>query len=806
MTSSDHPSAILPGNISLRLPDQPVRVIGIDLGTTNSTMSEIVWDPGSKALPRPRLIEVEQPTLEGTYTHVLVPSAVAIHDGRIFVGEGAKRLRSRAHELGLERGRDVFYECKNDVGISRTYHRAPEGFRNAAEIGGHVVRFMVSAAMAEDSTPIDRVVVTVPASFQLAQRHDTIQAMSLAGLDVAPGDLIDEPVAAFLDYLLTGSEEAPTFGSQQNLVVFDFGGGTCDVAVMTVGGSSAGNQLEIAPRAVSRYHRLGGGDLDTAIVHDELIPQLLEKNDLGEFDLGFAAKKHRLEPNLLGLAEGLKEGLCAEIRRLRSFDKYEAEKEDVVRRLPDTRTIAVDGHDLVLETPQLSATRFEELLEAFLDQDLLYPKETEYRWTCSIFAPLSDALDRSDLGRDEVDLCLMVGGSSLIPQVQDAVAEFFEDAEVLHYQGQDDVKACVSRGAAWQALSLALGGSGLMRPVCPEAIAIRTSQGPVELVPRGASLPFPSNDGTAFNRDLRVPETKIDEALQLRVDVVALPDERPLLTKIGTLDPPVFAEDELELCYSVDENQKLDIAVTHGDGDGAQIIELEVERPLTNVVNPQSKKLHIEETEERLRSGEITGAAVVVTMGMLADDYREVGQREKALEYYSRVLRASSRPDAGILNSMAILCGEIGDYKRQEKLYLEAADVSSWTGPLFNLALARKRHNDIPGAVEAMDRALEQSREGAYLTFRAQLAEKEGDRRLHGELLEEAIRAFDPLPKIDDWDLSWLTVALQMNGDDGALADAEEEQRRRARNKGVNVDPGGVLPDLRAGRIARMEE
>ena len=99
-------------------PTRPIRVLGIDLRTTNSTVSEIVWDPGDPRVPAARTLEVEQPTLEGNSTHTLVPSVVALLNGRVFVGEGAKRLRARSAELGLDRGRDIFYECKNDIGNS----------------------------------------------------------------------------------------------------------------------------------------------------------------------------------------------------------------------------------------------------------------------------------------------------------------------------------------------------------------------------------------------------------------------------------------------------------------------------------------------------------------------------------------------------------------------------------------------------------------------------------------------------------------------------------------------------------------
>jgi mannitol/fructose-specific phosphotransferase system IIA component (Ntr-type) len=174
-------SIVKPGRPKMGITDRPVRVLGIDLGTTNSTVSEIKWDPSMPTVPPARVLEIEQRTLEGAYTHSLVPSVVAFHNGKVLVGEGAKRLRARSAELELDRNRDIFYECKNEIGIKKTYHRAPERYRSAAEIGSHVVEFMVEAALADDPTPIDRVVVTVPASFQVAQRHDTVLAMRLAG-------------------------------------------------------------------------------------------------------------------------------------------------------------------------------------------------------------------------------------------------------------------------------------------------------------------------------------------------------------------------------------------------------------------------------------------------------------------------------------------------------------------------------------------------------------------------------------------------------------------------------------------------
>src|ERR1051326_5198840 len=94
-------AALIKGEKPLPPTSEPMRVVGIDLGTTNSTVSVVTSDPGAPGPLGLKFVEVEQPTYEGVYTHTLVPSVVALHNGRELVGEGAKRLRSRIVELNL---------------------------------------------------------------------------------------------------------------------------------------------------------------------------------------------------------------------------------------------------------------------------------------------------------------------------------------------------------------------------------------------------------------------------------------------------------------------------------------------------------------------------------------------------------------------------------------------------------------------------------------------------------------------------------------------------------------------------------
>jgi molecular chaperone DnaK (HSP70) len=90
------------------LPLKPIRVLGIDLGTTNSAAAEIIWDPQNPENAEVSCLDVDQMTLEGRHTNQLVPSVVALYNDQTFIGEGAKRLRtiwvSQKHIIRRQKG------------------------------------------------------------------------------------------------------------------------------------------------------------------------------------------------------------------------------------------------------------------------------------------------------------------------------------------------------------------------------------------------------------------------------------------------------------------------------------------------------------------------------------------------------------------------------------------------------------------------------------------------------------------------------------------------------------------------------
>lgn len=767
-----------------------IRVLGIDLGTTNSTIVESVLLPRVTPPYRAECISIKQPTLAGDYFHFLLPSVVALYDGEVFIGEGAKRLRGEISSNGLRQYETLFYECKNEIGIERTYHRASEGFRSAAEIGAKVLGYLHKAALLYDDTPVQQVVVTVPASFQLAQREDTLKAAKLAKLEVEGGGLLDEPIAAFLDYVARNGLQLKSDEAKKNWLVFDFGGGTCDVAVFSVEFPSLSERPRISPLSVSRYHRLGGGDIDAAIVYDVLLPELYRQNQIGEFEFGWDVKKRPLEPALRNTAEALKVTLCDEINRLVAFNRYEStNKESIYVRLPVVVRINVANRELVLNSAQLNAKQFEGILEPFLDEYVTLHQETEYRTTCSIFAPLSDALYRAGLESTQIDYCLAVGGSTLIPQVKWALKDYFKNGKVLTYDNADDTQTAVARGAAYHALSIALFGKGLLQPICFDPIFIMTQNGLMELIKPNTPLP------KVGRQDFTVPESSLIHPLELKIEIHAGVgnQQRMVERKTVQINDLVSQGDKIFLEYRMDENQVLYMQMRIENLED-QVFDLTFENPLTNVVNPQPIRMEIDRIEEDMRVGKIPREQQPNVFIELAKKYQDLGQRDKAITYLRQALAGVGTPDPYILNLMGILAGEIGDKDGEIKLYRQAAKVTDEGGPLFNAALALEKKGLIKEAIREIEAAIERDQEPSYYTLRAILAEKEGDLVGREHFVKKAEEMFAPISTMTEWELGWYLRTMRMLNNTEGINSGEEEFKKRKRTRSSVSDAPGYYP------------
>jgi len=389
------------------------KLIGIDLGTTNSCIS--VMEGGEV---------VVIPNAEGGRT---TPSVVGFSKtGERFVGQTAKRqavanpgrtISSIKREMGSN------YTVKID---SKTY--TPQ------EISAMILQKLKADAEAYLGDRVDSAVITVPAYFTDSQRQATKDAGKIAGLDVQR--IINEPTAAALAYGV--DKEEP-----QKIMVYDLGGGTFDVSILDIDGGV----IEVL--ATAGNNRLGGDDFDQCIV---------------EYLLKEFKKETRMD---------LKKDAAAMQRVREAAEKAKIELSGVTSTSVNLPYLAVGSDGPVHMDITLTRAKFNELTGHLVEQTM---------------GPVQQALSDAGLRAADLGKVLMVGGSTRIPAVQEAVKRF---------TGKDPFKGinpdeCVAMGAALQGGVLSGQVTGLLLlDVTPLSLGIETLGGVcTRLIDRNTTLPI----------------------------------------------------------------------------------------------------------------------------------------------------------------------------------------------------------------------------------------------------------------------------------------------------------------------------
>jgi molecular chaperone DnaK len=410
------------------------RVIGIDLGTTNSVVA--VMEGGE-----PKVIANE----EGGRT---TPSVVAFtKDGQRLVGQIARRqaitnplntVYSIKRFMGRRMG-EVTSEMKlvpykvvpgkNDLAMveagGKTY--------SAPEISAMILQKLKAAAEAYLGQPVTQAVITVPAYFNDAQRQATKDAGTIAGLEVLR--LVNEPTAASLAYSLDKKKD-------EKIAVYDLGGGTFDISVLEVGD----NTVEVL--STNGDTHLGGDDFD-----DRVIRYLVDefKKDQG-VDLS-------RDPMAM---QRLKE----------AAEKAKIELSNVTETEINLPYITADASGPKHLNLRLSRAKFEQLIEDLLQRTL---------------EPVRHACKDAGLSPGDIDEVVLVGGSTRIPKVQELVKSFF-GKEPHRGVNPDEV---VAIGAAIQAGVLTGEVKDvLLLDVTPLSLGIETLGGVMtKLVERNTTIP-----------------------------------------------------------------------------------------------------------------------------------------------------------------------------------------------------------------------------------------------------------------------------------------------------------------------------
>ena len=531
------------------------KVIGIDLGTTNSCVS--VYERGeSKVIPNK----------EGKNT---TPSVVAFTDkGEILVGDTAKRqavtnpektIFSIKRIMGLMMNEKNAQEAKSRL----PYHITDRNGACAVEIAGKTytpqeISAKVLMKLKEDAEAylgekVVDAVITVPAYFNDSQRKATKEAGTIAGLNVLR--IINEPTAAALAYGLDKKEA-------EKIVVYDLGGGTFDVTVLETGD----NVVEVLATGGNAF--LGGDDFDNALI-DFLVSEF--KSESGIDLKGDVMALQRLKE----AAENAKKELSSAM--------------ETNINLPFITADATGPKHL---TKTISRAKFEGLIENFVSQTI---------------SKINEVVKDANVSKSDIKEVVMVGGSTRVPLVQEEVKKAF-GKELDKSVNPDDV---VAIGAAIQGAVIKGDVKDvLLLDVTPLSLGIETLGGVMsKLIEKGTTIPTKKSQtfSTAEDNQSAVTINVLQGEREFARDNKSLGN-----FNLEGIMPAPRGVPQIEVTFDIDANGILTVSAKDKASGKAQNITISgssglSEEEINKMVN--DAEAHKEEDKKRKEAVEARNAA-----------------------------------------------------------------------------------------------------------------------------------------------------------------------------------------------------
>ncbi len=544
---------------------QGEKIIGIDLGTTNSVVS-IMEGSEAKVIPN----------AEGNR---LTPSVVAFNDkGETIVGEparrqavtnpkrtvySAKRFIGRRHNEVESEEKMVPYGV---IGAANEYVKIQVGDKSYTpqEISAKVLRKLKESAESYLGHKVNKAVITVPAYFNDAQRQATKDAGQIAGLEVAR--IINEPTAAALAYGLDKKKD-------ERIVVFDLGGGTFDVSVLEVAdsGDEESESRVFQVISTSGDTHLGGDDFDEALIN-------------------FVAGEFQRDNGI-----DLRKDAMALQRLQEACEKAKKELSSLPQTDINLPFITMDQSGPKHLTMTITRSKFEELIDDLVNR-------------CK--GPVMQALQDAGIKPSEIDEVVLVGGSTRVPKVRQIVKEIF-GKEPHQGVNPDEV---VAIGAAIQGSVLAGDRTDvLLLDVTPLTLGIETEGGVMTaLVERNTTIPVEKKN---------VFSTAADS--QTAVTVRVFQGERKMAShnrllgefNLEGIPPQPRGVPQIEVKFDIDQNGILNVSAKElGTGKEAAVTikeagaldDTEIQRMRKDAeVNAEEDKRQFELAEARNKASQL---------------------------------------------------------------------------------------------------------------------------------------------------------------------------------------------------------